>query len=42
VDAGQPTLDALTGNVFSAEDSTTWDTLEMRWRADAALGRICD
>lgn len=42
VDAGQPSLDALSGKVFSATDSVAWDALEMRWRIDAALGRICD
>jgi hypothetical protein len=42
VDAGQPTLDAMSGLVFSTSDSADWDALDLRWRCDAALGRICD
>jgi len=42
VDAGQPSLEALSGKAFTAADSTAWDALDLRWRSDAALGRICD
>ena len=42
VDAGQPALDAMSGMVFTATDSAAWDAMDLRWRSDAALGRICD
>lgn len=42
VDAGQPSLDGMTSHVFTTTDSAAWDAMDLRWRSDAALGRICD
>jgi hypothetical protein len=42
VNAGQPDLNRLSGEDFTASDRAEWESLQKAWMNDRLKGRSCD